>query len=428
MNKKMMVLLIASLALLQCVHSQTLHDRILSLPGVISVEKMVNNPFFSESYIIMIKQPLDHQKPEEGYFPQRVILSHLDYKEPVVFVTEGYNADAEVGPRYLNELCPLLYANQVFAEHRFFGKSIPDPIKWKYLTVENAAADHHHIAELFKKIYQGKWIGTGISKGGQTSLYYRLLYPNDVAGTVAYVAPLNFSVEEKRHDRFIRHKTGNAEERKAVMNFQREVLKRKAELLPEFESYCKDKKYVFKAPISEIYDYCVLEYSFSFWQWCHSVKEIPSSNSTNNDIFHYFVKVISPDYFDVVSGRTVMPFFVQAERQLGYYAYNPKPFKDLMQLKNTKGYIAKLFIPEDAVFPYDPYLSIQLQKFLRNKAENILLIYGENDPWTASSAKKGRNKKVIKIIMKNGCHLARINTLTKEQQDLSIGTIKAWLN
>jgi hypothetical protein len=154
MNKKMMVLLIASLALLQCVHSQTLHDRILSLPGVISVEKMVNNPFFSESYIIMIKQPLDHQKPEDGYFPQRIILSHLDYKEPVVFVTEGYNADAEVGPRYLNELCPLLYANQVFAEHRFFGKSIPDPIKWKYLTVENAAADHHHIAELFKKIYQ----------------------------------------------------------------------------------------------------------------------------------------------------------------------------------------------------------------------------------------------------------------------------------
>jgi hypothetical protein len=422
------MLLFLVLALLQTGFSQDLEVKIKNLPEVISVEKMINNPFFKEAYIIMVRQPLDHAHPEKGYFPQRVILSHLDFQEPVVMVTEGYNADGEVGPRYLNELCPMLFSNQLFVEHRFFGKSVPDTMKWQYLTVENAAADHHHINQLFKTIYPGKWLATGISKGGQTSLLYRLLYPDDVTETVAYVAPLNYKVEEKRHDHYIRHKIGTPSERKAVFNFQKEVLKRKSSLLPLFEKHCNEKNFVFNAPVSEIYDYCVLEYSFSFWQWCHPVSSIPSHSATDQEILNHFTGVVSPDYFDQVSGRVVMPFFVQALRQLGYYAYNTKPFRRLMQLKNTHGYVAKLFVPKDAVFPYDPALSYELQRFLEHKAQRILLIYGENDPWSASAAKTGRNKDIFEIMMKGGCHFTRINTLGPEQQAIAIELIKKWLN
>jgi hypothetical protein len=123
-----------------------------------------------------------------------------------------------------------------------------------------------------------------------------------------------------------------------------------------------------------------------------------------------------------------MPFFVQALRQLGYYAYNTKPFRRLMQLKNTHGYVAKLFVPKDAVFPYDPALSYELQRFLEHKAQRILLIYGENDPWSASAAKTGRNKDIFEIMMKGGCHFTRINTLGPEQQAIAIELIKKWLN
>ena len=422
----MLVLLLS--ALFQIGVSQDLQEKIRNLPDVISVEKMTNNPFFVDAYIIMVRQPLDHQQPQLGSFTQRVILSHLDYKEPVIFITEGYNGDSEVGPRYLNELCPILYANQLFVEHRYFGKSVPDIMNWKYLTIANAAADHHHIAQIFKQLYPGKWVSTGISKGGQASLYYRLLYPDDVNETVAYVAPLNYSDEEKRHDHFIRYKAGTVEERKSVIRFQREILKRKVTLLPLFENYCKERNYSFNGPPSEIYDYCVLEYSFSFWQWCHSVKEIPDGKAADKDFFGHLINVVSPNYFDQGSGKVVMPFFVQAIRDLGYYGYNTKPFGSLMQLKNTHGYLSRLFIPKNALATYDPDLSFKLQKFLKHKARNILLIYGENDPWTASAAKTGRNKKITKIIMKEGCHLTRINTLPEGQQAFAIGLIKAWMN
>lgn len=427
MTKKLSLLFLAFLLSLQLVYSVSLRERILNLPGVTSVDSMAHNPFFEESWIVMVRQPLDHRHPELGTFGQRVILSHLSFSEPVVMITEGYSASKEASPDYLNELCPLLYANQIFIEHRYFGRSVPDPVNWKYLTVENASADQHHIVELFKQIYPAKWISTGISKGGQASLLHRMFYPSDVAFTVAYVAPLNFAVEDKRHDRFIRHRVDTLPNRRKVLSFQKELLKRKPVLLPLFEQHCNDKKYLFNAPTGEIYDYCVLEFAFSFWQWCRSVNDIPPPGSPDKVILKYFNEVISPDYFDRISDREILPFFVQALRQLGYYAYNTKPFRRLMQIRDTKGYITRLFVPEEARFPWDTAICKRLEKFMKKDAKNILLIYGANDPWSASAVNPGHNRGVIKIVQPGGCHVSRISTLPEEQHDLAVSTLNDWL-
>jgi hypothetical protein len=106
---------------LQAVIAQSLLERIKALPDIISVEKMEQNPFFSEAYVVNVRQPIDHLNPSKGNFPQRVFVSHLSYDNPVVFITEGYGGGYAAGKRYLDELCPLLKANQIFVEHRFFG-------------------------------------------------------------------------------------------------------------------------------------------------------------------------------------------------------------------------------------------------------------------------------------------------------------------
>jgi len=408
--------------------SQELANRIKQLPDIISVEKMEPNPFFTEALIIMVRQPLDHLHPELGSFPQRVILSNLGIEDPVVFITEGYGGDYGANSKYLNELCPLLKANQLFVEHRFFGKSAPDSIDWKFLTVENAAADHHHIVALFKPLYRKKWISTGISKGGETVLYHRALYPTDVDISVPYVAPLNFSTEEKRHDDFIRHKAGTASQRRMVEECQLELLKRKKNLMPLFRNLCKEKKYVFRASESTIYDYCVLEFAFSFWQWGRPVKDIPGTAATDQELFNYLVKICSPDYFDIESGKPTFPFFVQALKQLGYYGYNPKPFHRLMELKDTHGYIQKLFMPEKTELSYDPAMSLLVKEYLKKDAQKILLIYGGSDPWTASAAKTRGNKKIVRIIQPGGSHRTRIGTLPEYQRRKVMKTLDEWMN
>lgn len=151
----------------------------------------------------------------------------------------------------------------IFVEYRYFLESTPEPKDWQYLTAENSADDLHAITTAFKNIYPGKWIATGISKGGQTTLLYRTFYPDDVDISVPYVAPLCYGVEDGRHEPFL-HKVSTPENRKKIEDFQLEALKRKATLLPRFEKYCTEKNYSFRAPIEEIYDYSVLEYSFCF--------------------------------------------------------------------------------------------------------------------------------------------------------------------
>jgi hypothetical protein len=98
-----------------------------------------------------------------------------------------------------------------------------------------------------------------------------------------------------------------------------------------------------------------------------------------------------------------------------------------MQVKDTKGYVARLFVPEKARFPYEPAISIRLDKFIKNDAKNILFLYGGNDPWTASSANTGGNQNILKIIQPGGCHLTRINTLPESQNKLAMDVLNKWI-
>lgn len=421
------MLVVALLVLLQIASAQTLVDRLKEMPDILSVEKMTNNSFFKEAYVVMVKQPINHKDTTMGFFRQRVFLSHLSFDHPVVFITEGYIGNYAADEKYLNELCPILEANQLFAEHRFFGQSVPAETDWKELTVENAAADHHHIIQIFKRLYPEKWLTTGISKGGQTVMYHRMLYPDDVDVSVPYVGPLNFSNEDQRHQSFIAKKVGSKADREKVFIFQKEVLKRKKQLMPLLEQLCKEKKYTFQAPLSTIYDYSVLEFSFSFWQWGHEIKDIPAVAATDKTIFDYWQKISSVDYFDIESGKAIAPFFIQAHRQLGYYAYNPKPFGKLIDTRDTRNYMEALFLNPGQIFPYNPEMSLQTDRFIRKEAKKVLMIYGGNDPWSASAMDPGKNSSVIRVVQANGSHRTRINTLPKDQKEYVIATLKKWM-
>lgn len=76
-------------------------------------------------YDIRVKQPLDHQHPEKGYFFQQVRLTHHGFDLPTVIATQGYQLF--IGK---NEIEAMLNANHINVEHRFFGESTPKPVQW----------------------------------------------------------------------------------------------------------------------------------------------------------------------------------------------------------------------------------------------------------------------------------------------------------
>ncbi len=114
-----------------------------SRPAFSSSEEIEPDSMYSNAWLLWINQPLDHHNPEKGFFKQRVWLSHKSEEAPVVLITEGYMAPQN----FTSELASLLEANQVVVEHRYFGMSVPDSVRWEYLTVEQAANDHHRVVE-----------------------------------------------------------------------------------------------------------------------------------------------------------------------------------------------------------------------------------------------------------------------------------------
>ena len=406
--------------------AQTVLEQKISAISAIKEIRSLETSEFSEKYVTYFTQPLDHRHPEKGSFRQRVIVSHVGFDRPTVIVTEGYGAAYALRSQYREELSKLLNANMIFVEYRYFLESTPEPKDWQYLTAENSADDLHAITTAFKNIYPGKWIATGISKGGQTTLLYRTFYPDDVDISVPYVAPLCYRVEDGRHEPFL-HKVSTPENRKKIEDFQLEALKRKATLLPRFEKYCTEKNYSFRAPIEEIYDYSVLEYSFALWQWGTPISSIPATTASDDEIFSHLLAISEPGYFTADSPNA--SFFVQAARELGYYGYDVQPFKQYLSIQSSEGYLHRLMLPEELKdMPFDKTLSKKITKFLKKQDPKMIFIYGQNDPWTAAGVTWLKNKKNIHVfIQPNGSHLARINTLPETEKAKVMELINGWL-
>ena len=207
----------------------------------LKISDRMENPF-KEKYVMFFEQPIDHSNPSKGTFKQRVIVAVADYDAPTVIITEGYGAAYGLNPRYREEVSKLFNTNMVLVEHRYFLESVPfmqddttitpETLDWSYMTAVNEAADLHNVNQTLRKVFNGKWIATGISKGGQTAMFYTAYYPQDLDVSVPYVGPVCKGVEDGRHEPFLAEYAGTPQDREILRNFQIEFLKRRATIKP----------------------------------------------------------------------------------------------------------------------------------------------------------------------------------------------------
>ena len=403
-----------------------LRQKLAALQGISGIEKL-ESEVYPEKYLVRITQQVDPKNPAAGTFTQRVVIGHVGFDRPTVIVTEGYGGAYALNPKYQEELTKLLNANLVFVEYRYFLESTPEPKNWDYLTAENSAYDLHHVNQTFRQLYQGKWISTGISKGGQTTCLYRAYFPDDVDFSVPYVAPLNRAVEDGRHEPFLRQ-VGTKAERDRILAFQKAVLKQKAAIVPMLENYCQEHKLTFRSPMAEVLDYSVLEYPFAIWQWGTPVDRVPESTASAADLFKHLMEISEPSYFS--NEQPYVSFDVQACRELGYYGYDTAPFKGLLTIKSAKGYLNKLMLPTELIdqVEFRPELYHKVYNFLKDNDPKMIFIYGEIDPWSATRVPTFRGKKNEQIyIQPRGSHRSRIGNMPEEMKKQIMDQIHAWL-
>ena len=334
---------------------------------------------YPRQFEIYISQLLDHDNPDGTKFNQQLFLSHIDDLAPVVFMPSGYSTNA----RTATELSTLLNANQIYVGHRFMGNSRPDIMEWNYLTVEQAAADFHHVVELFKTIYPGKWVSYGASKNGSTALFHKRFYPDDVDATLTKVAPVSFAVEDPRYDHFLEN-VGDQAIRNKIKRFQIELLENRAEILPIIRNFMDNSGLTYSIPAGVILEFETLEYAFAFWQYgVNDISTVPDTGQTVQQLYNFledagYLPYYSDEYVDFLE-----PFYYQMYTELGYYRLIDDHLLHLMVDLPDPSY--SYLAPAGVSLVFNSMTMQDVNTWLQTEGNNIIYIYGEIDPWTAGA-------------------------------------------
>lgn len=398
-------------------------EKLLKKAGAKEIKKLETHDFFEEAYEIVFEQLIDHTNPKAGTFTQRIYFSHKGFDKPVIFETEGY-ALRHNKPL---ELAKMLDANQIQVEYRYFGESKPEPYDWQYLTNKQAADDLHHIVELIKaKIYKNnKWVSTGVSKGGETTLIFRKFYPADVDASVPYVAPIILSQADPRTDEW-QKTVGEEWCRAKIIAFQRLCLTRSDKLVPMVEKYAQDKGLIFpRGGAHAAFEYAVFEYPFSFWQWGGKCEEIPGLDVDDETLYKHLTSVASPWYYSNEGVDYLEPSFYTHMRELGYYGYPIDHLKDLIKVVHNPTNMD--FAPKDVKIEYDSTFIPSLLEWLDANGNNIIYVYGELDTWSACAVTPSKNTNSVKMVAKDASHVARIKHLDDAQKEKVAAMLKEWL-
>lgn len=395
-------------------------DKLNSIPGMSASEAPFQQEF---RYIeIYFEQPIDHENPNGEKFTQYMTLIHRDEQQPMILASTGYHNYIK---NNLTEPATLFETNQLVIEHRYFDESIPENPDWSFLTIEQAAADHHRITRYLRLIYTGKWLSTGGSKGGMTSIYHRRFYPDDVDATIAYVAPLSFDAPDFRYRAFF-DTTIDPSCVAQVRTFQHEAMNRWEALFSMYQQEIVNEPYSFSLAGSyeAAFEDMIRGFEWWFWQYMgiDSCSFIPQSNASDSEIY----QTLLWQGYQNASDESLMPFspyYYQASTQLGYPA-GPDHLYERLQYPFENS-----LLPQNAGFyNHDPSAMLDIDNWVRTQGSEIMFIYGEYDPWTAGAFALGSATDSFSYTVSGGSHYANISDLSETDYNEAINTISRWLD
>ncbi|HUS30612.1 MAG TPA: S28 family serine protease [Kofleriaceae bacterium] len=394
-----------------------------ALPGVhdATAEPTQNANF--TYYVVHFEQPVDHDDPSSPTFLQEVSLLHRDINAPMVVWTSGY---WDYYRDYDTELTQLLVGNQISIEHRYFAESRPANPDWTKLTIAQMAADEHAIIAAFRTMYPGAFLTSGGSKGGMTAVYHRRFYPDDVDGTVPYVAPISFGAPDLRYAAFL-DTLGPQACRQAVRDLATEMLaNRRAAMLTRTSAQAQvDNTTYTRIPIGPAVESAIVSLEWSFWQYygVNYCTMVPATTASDDKLFEFLDEVSPPSDNSDERIAEFDAYYYQAYYQLGY-PDGGAAYLDSHLMYTDADYNGAL--PTDMPAYDGGAAMMDVDQFVREQGERLLFVYGEWDPWTGGEFELGNAKDSLRVVQTQGTHGASIRRLEDADRAAAFAKLEAW--
>ncbi|MFF9481154.1 S28 family serine protease [Streptomyces sp. NPDC014733] len=405
--------------------TQDIKERLLAIPGMHLVEEKPVDGY--RYFVLTYTQPVDHRHPDRGTFEQRLTVLHKSVDRPTVFYTSGYNVST---PPSRSEPTQIIDGNQVSLEYRYFTPSRPQPADWKKLDIRQAADDQHRIYQALHRIYGKNWIATGGSKGGMTATYYRRFHPDDMNGTVAYVAPNDVvNDEDSAYDRFFRT-VGTPECRTALHKITREALNRRDEMDARFAGWAAKEKKTFRlfGSVDRAYEVLVTDLEFGFWQYqpaATACKDVPSPDVSTDALWTWMDEVGGFESYTDQGVESYTPYYYQAGTQLGEPGYGYPHLKGLLKYPGINN--SRTFVPREIPMEFDKRAMPDVDRWVRHHAQRMMFVNGQWDPWSSEHFELGRGARDSYVYtVPGGNHGSNIAKLKDADRTKATASLLKW--
>ncbi|WP_394834417.1 hypothetical protein LVJ94_48750 [Pendulispora rubella] len=365
-------------------------EQLEAQPEITLVQELTQDPTKpgyvegTRKFLVKIRQLVDHENSGGPTFEQRFFLWHRSNMTPMVLYSGGYGLNW--GDR-ASEVTPIVTGNQISVEYRYFGESLPVPTDYRYLTQKQSADDYHHLTTVLKRIYTGKWISTGRSKGGQTSIHYRAYYPDDVIATVPMVAAnVQTELTTNRFPEWLRavgQRFPACHQRTTA--WFREVLKRRDMIGQRMAVH---PRYTY----NQISIQRAIEYSIKNWAYEIYIADNPAvdcptfpDSSISDDELWKYVDEIGLTYAhsdEAIAAYDIKPYAYQLCSELGHYSVDEEPLRDLLRYPGEYSWCE--FVPPGSNPVYDPTTTRQAIHWMKSEGTRMFFVYGGTDPFSAT--------------------------------------------
>lgn len=399
---------------------ETLATTIAALPEVTSASETACGEYVvppARCFAIQLEQPIEHAAADGPSFPQHLFLVHRGCDRPTLVADWGYSNDIF----YDFELSLLYQTNNLWIEHRYQGVSVPDTADWDWsaLTIENGAADMHRVIAAFRPLYQGRWVSTGASKGGITATYHAYFYPDDLDGSVPYVAPASRARVDPEYQEFLDESLPAGcgdrvrDAQVAALTTRRAMMIGR---LTEFSGPGGEE---------ELLENLTANLDWSFWQaWGETYcNQVPRASATNARFwkfyldFSYLAWLQAPGAPDETMKLGALYYEWLTEQ--GFALQINDRVQPLLALPSSTASMEEHFgdmFPEVVLPAYDGSVTAAVRDWVQGEAEDVLLVYGQYDPWTGGAMDAPAQESSGRFFVPGATHGAQIGALPDDER------------